>query len=113
MNKLMYCFMNDINYSMILKNKISLLNLFIDNYKFKNKTNKRLHKLKLLYLVFKIVLKRLRVSTHPVEQYIKAKLKNLIIYIYIYNYKFHISNFFFKFTGNDFFFEPEPSITKF
>jgi len=46
MNKLMYCFMNDINYSMILKNKIYLLNLFIDNYKFKNKTNKRLHKLK-------------------------------------------------------------------
>jgi len=45
-------------------------------------------------LVFKIVLKRLRVSTHPVEQYIKAKLKNLIIYIYIYYYKFHISNFF-------------------
>jgi len=33
----MYCFMNDINYSMILKNKISLLNLFIDNYKFKIK----------------------------------------------------------------------------
>jgi len=29
--------MNDINYSMILKNKISLLNLFNDNYKFKIK----------------------------------------------------------------------------
>jgi len=37
MNKLMYCFMNDINYSMILKNNISLLNLFTDNYKFKIK----------------------------------------------------------------------------
>ena len=110
----MYCFMNDINYSMILKNKISFLNLFsLIIIKKINKTNKRLPELKLLYLVFKIVLKRLRVSTHPVEQYIKAKLKYLIIYIYIYNYKFHISNFFFKFTGKDFFFEPEPSITKF
>jgi len=29
MNKLMYCFMNDINCSMIVKSKLSLLNLFL------------------------------------------------------------------------------------
>ena len=62
MNKLMYCFMNDINCSMILKNKISLLNLFLLIIIKINKTNKRLPKLKLLYLVFKIVLKTTKES---------------------------------------------------
>jgi len=48
--------MNDINCSMILKNKISLIFLLII-IKI-NKTNKILPKLKLLYLVFKFVLKK-------------------------------------------------------
>jgi len=77
MNKLMYCFMNDINYSMILKNKISLLNLFsLIIIKKINKTNKRLPELKLLYLVFKIVLK--------IFQYLKIIDRKMYYLIFIF-----------------------------
>ena len=80
MNKLMYCFMNDINYSMILKNKISLLNLFsLIIIKKINKTNKRLPELKLLYLVFKIVLK--------IFQYLKIIDRKMYYLIFIFSVK--------------------------
>jgi len=69
--------MNDINYSMILKNKISLLNLFsLIIIKKINKTNKRLPELKLLYLVFKIVLK--------IFQYLKIIDRKMYYLIFIF-----------------------------